>query len=47
MYKKDYKEKNLYTEIDHFFISRYPVISEIDYIINFNELEQFIEYQFS
>lgn len=34
-------------EIEHFVVSRYPVISEIDYIINFNKLEKFIDSRFS
>lgn len=48
-YRKELNRENLITgklnitQIEHFVVSRYPVISEIDYIINYNELEKIID----
>jgi hypothetical protein len=52
-YRKEFNREDLVTnelnidKIQHFVLSRYPVISEIDYIINFNELESTIDSWFS
>ncbi|MDQ6532128.1 hypothetical protein [Flavobacterium sp. LHD-85] len=52
-YKKELDRESLITDklkldkIEHFVISRYPVISELDYVINFNKLEQTIDRWFS
>ncbi|KRD58722.1 hypothetical protein ASE40_20640 [Flavobacterium sp. Root935] len=48
-YKKELGREDLITEkleldqIQHFVVSRYPVITDIDYIINFNELAEVID----
>lgn len=47
-YRKELSREDLVTEklkldkIQHFVVSRYPVITDIDYIINFNELENVV-----
>lgn len=37
------KQKLNVNDITHFIVSRYPVVTDIEYIINFNELEQRIK----